>query len=58
MDFKNRIRFAKKEKKKNPVIKRKTSKCELSENKIISIPFYFNKLVAAAPVAANNLPPG
>ena len=57
MDFKNRIRFAKKEKKKNPVIKRKTSKCELSENKIISIPFYFNK-IAAAPVAANNLPPG
>ena len=55
MDFKNRIRFAKKEKKKNPVIKRK---CELSENKIISIPFYFNKIVAVAPVAANNLPPG
>ena len=55
MDFKNRIRFAKKEKKKNPVIKRKSSKCELSENKSISVPFYLNKTVAVAPVAANDV---
>lgn len=57
MDFKNRIRFAKKEKKKEPSDKEE-DKCELSENKIISIPFYFNKIVAVAPAAANNLPPG
>ena len=45
------------QKKKEPSDKEE-DKCELSENKIISIPFYFNKIVAVAPAAANNLPPG